>query len=84
MTGSPYFAAIIVASLVWVTYCWATRLVHGTPGYLATNATYIVTALSCAYSFYKAIVTDPGYVPKADSDTEIKMASPPSGARHTL
>lgn len=73
MTGSPYFAAIIVASLFWVTYCWATRLVRGTPGHLVPNAVYIISATLCAYSFYKAVVTDPGYVPKADSDTEVKM-----------
>lgn len=29
VTGSPYFAAIICASLIWVTYCWATRLIQG-------------------------------------------------------
>lgn len=92
MTGSPYFAAIITASLVWVTYCWITRLLRGglplcptkqvsqmtaigTPGYLATNATFLISLLACTYNFYKGIVTDPGYVPKAESDTEVKMVS---------
>lgn len=89
MTGSPYFAAIIVASLIWVTYCWATRLIRGqrvlanvlpmllitagTPGYLVTNAVFVISLGLCTFNFYKGIVTDPGYVPKADSDTEVKM-----------
>ncbi|ELU39941.1 hypothetical protein AG1IA_06029 [Rhizoctonia solani AG-1 IA] len=30
LTGSPYFAGIILGSLVWVTWGWATILVHGT------------------------------------------------------
>ena len=73
VTGSPYFSAIIVASLIWVTYSWATRLLRGTPGYLATNTIYILSAVACAYNLYKGITTDPGFVPKAISDTEIKM-----------
>lgn len=92
MTGSPYFAAIICASLLWVTYCWITRLIQGkesvseelwsrtltllgTPGYLVTNAVYLVSVTLCTYNFYKGITTDPGFVPKAVSDTEIKMVS---------
>jgi hypothetical protein len=73
VTGSPYFSAIIVASLIWVTYSWATRLLRGTPGYLATNTIYILSAVACAYNLYKGITTDPGFVPKSISDTEIKM-----------
>ncbi len=29
VSKSPYFAAIITASLVWVGYCWVTRLLLG-------------------------------------------------------
>jgi palmitoyltransferase len=58
-----------------VTYCWATRLLRGTPGYLATNAIYFLSAALCAYNLYKGITTDPGYVPKSVSDSEIKMVS---------
>lgn len=75
VTGSPYFSAIILASLIWVTYSWATRLLRGTPGYLATNAIYILSATACAYNLYKGITTDPGFVPKAVNDTEIKSVS---------
>ena len=75
VTGSPYFAAIIVASLIWVTYSWATRLLSGTPGYLTTNAIYGISAASCAYNLYKGITTDPGYVPKSLGDSEVKMVS---------
>jgi hypothetical protein len=82
VTGSPYFAAIIVASLIWVTYSWATRLLTGTPGYLATNAIYGTSAALCAYNLYRGITTDPGYVPKSLGDSEIKTVSyvVPSGA----
>lgn len=77
VTGSAYFSAIIVASLIWVTYSWATRLLRDTPGYMATNAIFIVSATGCAYNLYKGITTDPGYVPKSISDTEIKIVSLP-------
>lgn len=30
LTASPYFAAIIIASLIWVFWAWATRLATGT------------------------------------------------------
>lgn len=32
VTSSPYFAAIILASMVWVGWCWATKLVRGKLG----------------------------------------------------
>ena len=40
-----------------------------------TNAVYFVSVTLCTYNFYKGISTDPGFVPKAVSDTEIKMVS---------
>ena len=32
VTQSPYFAGIITASMIWVTYAWATRLMNRTSG----------------------------------------------------
>ncbi|ORY23544.1 DHHC palmitoyltransferase-domain-containing protein [Naematelia encephala] len=74
VSASPYFASIIFASLVWVAYGWATRLVTGTPGHAIANLTFLASLIACSWSFYKAIVTDPGFVPKALTDSEIKMA----------
>lgn len=34
---SPYFAGIIAASMLWVGYGWATRLVRGTPSSLSVD-----------------------------------------------
>lgn len=72
MANSPFYAAIITASLTWVAYCWATRLVTGAPGYLWSNLGFFVSFLACSFSFYKAIVTDPGFIPLAENDEEVK------------
>jgi hypothetical protein len=67
---SPFFASVIIASLVWVTYCWATRLL----GTLA-SAIYPIAAGVCVWSFYKSIRTDPGFV-DADGDAKMVRAYP--------
>ncbi|KAL1406928.1 palmitoyltransferase akr1 [Vanrija albida] len=72
ITASPYFAGIITGSLLWVFYTWATRLVRGAPGHLFSQLTFFVSFVGCAASFYKAITTDPGYVPKPENDGETK------------
>ncbi|ORX41281.1 DHHC palmitoyltransferase-domain-containing protein [Kockovaella imperatae] len=73
ISSSPHFAAIITASLVWVFYAWATRLLRGTPGHAFTNLAFLVCALLCSASFYKAIRTDPGFVPKPSGGSDVKM-----------
>lgn len=74
ITASPYFAGIITGSLIWVFYTWATRLVRGAPGHLFSQVVFFFSFVGCATSFYKAITTDPGYVPKPENDGETKEA----------
>lgn len=63
---SPYFAAIISASLVIVAYAWLTRLVIGAPGHLVSQALFLAALAGCVFTFVKAIRTDPGFVPRTD------------------
>lgn len=65
---SPYFAAIITASLVIVSYAWLSRLVVGAPGHLVSQALFLAALSGCAFTFVKAIRTDPGYVPRVDAE----------------
>ncbi|CAD6579436.1 MAG: palmitoyltransferase akr1 [Tremellales sp. Tagirdzhanova-0007] len=74
ISASPYFAAIIIGSLVWVFYAWATRLITGTPGHAWGNLGFLVCGLASGYNLYCAIRADPGYVPKAENDAEVKMS----------
>lgn len=71
--SSPYFAAIITASIIVVSYAWVSRLLVGAPGHLVSQAGFFVSGAACAFFFYKAICTDPGYVPRLDAE-EMKEA----------
>lgn len=61
VTKSPYFAAIIASSMVYVGGSWATLLLNGTPGHLTLNLVFIVSLSTCAYNFFKAVKMDPGW-----------------------
>lgn len=74
MASSPFYAAIITASLFWVFYCFVTRLLTGTPGYLYSQLGFFVSFSLCAFTFYKSIRTDPGFIPKPENDDECKEA----------
>ena len=34
---------------------------------------FFVSFAGCCWNFYKAITTEPGFVPKASNDSEVKM-----------
>jgi palmitoyltransferase len=72
--GSPFYAAIITGSLIWVFYAWASRLATHTSGYMWSNISFFVSFVLCAGFFYLAIVTDPGFVPKPETEEETKGA----------
>lgn len=72
VSTSNYFASIITASLIWVGYCWISRFVINTPGYAFSNLGFIIMFVGCCWTFWNAIVTDPGFVPKGQQDAEIK------------
>jgi len=42
------------------------------------NLAFFVSGVTCAYSLYRGIVTDPGYVPKPVNDSEVKLVSKPT------
>lgn len=72
ITKSPYLAGIITSSLFWVGYGWLTRLAFGTPDSLLTNFVFVVSWFVCAYAYYRACTLEPGFVPKASSQKQLK------------
>ncbi|KAK1921247.1 hypothetical protein DB88DRAFT_94750 [Papiliotrema laurentii] len=75
VASSPHFASIIIASMVWVFYAWATRLINGTPGHGIADLCFFVSFALCVYHFFKSMCSDPGYISTASSDAEIKYVS---------
>ncbi|KAJ6626002.1 hypothetical protein B0H10DRAFT_569190 [Mycena sp. CBHHK59/15] len=69
---TPYFAGIICGSMVWVLYCWFTRLVHQTQSHAFTHLLFALCVGLCAYNFFRAVMLDPGTCPKPASDAELK------------
>ncbi|KAJ8474337.1 hypothetical protein ONZ45_g15983 [Pleurotus djamor] len=69
---TPYFAGIIAGSIIWVAYCWISRLVHQTESHALAHLGFALSAGLCAYNFFRAITLDPGTCPKPASDGELK------------
>ncbi|KAG8811607.1 palmitoyltransferase akr1 [Serendipita sp. 400] len=42
VTNSPYCAGIIIGTMVWLGWCWFTRIVYNTPGYVTANLAFCV------------------------------------------
>ncbi|KAH8822648.1 ankyrin [Flagelloscypha sp. PMI_526] len=70
--GTPYFAGIITASIVWVTYCWLSRLVQDTSSHPFAHLLYALCTMLCSYNFFRAITLDAGSCPKPSSDAELR------------
>ena len=56
--------------------CLMNTLTTATPGHAFADLGFFVSFLVCTWSFYKAIRTDPGFVPRPTSDQETRMVSP--------
>ncbi|KAF7420921.1 palmitoyltransferase akr1 [Pleurotus ostreatus] len=69
---TPYFAGIIAGSMIWVLYCWVTRLLNQTESHAFTHLSFGLAVGLCAYNFFRAITLDPGTCPKPASDGELK------------
>ncbi|KAL0566951.1 palmitoyltransferase akr1 [Marasmius crinis-equi] len=72
VNNTPYFAGIIMGSVIWVLFCWFTRLLQATESHAFTNLTFAVAAGLCVYNFCRAVMLDPGTCPKPASDGELK------------
>ncbi|RDB17708.1 Palmitoyltransferase AKR1 [Hypsizygus marmoreus] len=72
VNATPYFAGIIFGSMIWVLYCWFTRLVQQTQSHALTHLAFALSVGLCAYNFFRAITLDPGTCPKPASDGELK------------
>ncbi|KAK4045971.1 palmitoyltransferase akr1 [Microbotryomycetes sp. JL201] len=69
---SPYLCAIIAASIFWATYVWLTRFVPSCPGYAVSNLLCGIFILLLSYNFFRAVTLDPGWIPFATNDMELK------------
>ncbi|KAF8233999.1 hypothetical protein L208DRAFT_1264147 [Tricholoma matsutake] len=69
---TPYFAGIISGSMVWVLFCWFTRLVQQSQSHSFIHLTFALTVGLCAYNFFRSITLDPGTCPRPTSDAELK------------
>ncbi|EIW76594.1 hypothetical protein CONPUDRAFT_157779 [Coniophora puteana RWD-64-598 SS2] len=69
---SPYFAGIIAASLIWVGFCWARRLLGQTESHPFVHLGFALSLGLCAYNFFRSITLDPGLCPKPANDGELK------------
>ncbi|KAG5337091.1 hypothetical protein C0989_010832 [Termitomyces sp. Mn162] len=69
---TPYFAGIIFGSMIWVLFCWFTRLVRQTQSHAFTHFSFAITVGLCVYNFFRSVTLDPGTCPKPASDGELK------------
>ncbi|KIK98273.1 hypothetical protein PAXRUDRAFT_702258 [Paxillus rubicundulus Ve08.2h10] len=69
---SPYFAGIIAASMLWVSYSWLTRLLRETQNHPFIHLAFALIVGLCAYNFFRAITLDPGPCPGPANDGELK------------
>ncbi|KAF8626642.1 hypothetical protein AX15_004736 [Amanita polypyramis BW_CC] len=72
LNQTPYFSGIIAASIVWVLYCWISRLIPYTQDNSLIHFLFAITVGLCIYNFFRAITLDPGTCPKPTSDGELK------------
>ncbi|KAI5115998.1 hypothetical protein M0805_009257 [Coniferiporia weirii] len=69
---SPYYAGIISGSMVWVAYCWVTRLLHQTQHHPFVHLTFALAYGLCAYNFVRSITLDAGTCPKPANEGELR------------
>ncbi|PPR00301.1 hypothetical protein CVT24_004591 [Panaeolus cyanescens] len=69
---TPYFAGIISGSILWVVYCWITRLVQQAQDHPFAQFLFALSVGLCTYNFFRATTLDPGTCPKPSSDEELK------------
>lgn len=78
VTGSPYYVAIITASIIWVGYAWLAFLVKGAMGRPLTQLVFATSLAICSFNFYRAIRADPGYSKQLENE-EARAVSLPGG-----
>ncbi|TIB63112.1 hypothetical protein E3P77_03643 [Wallemia ichthyophaga] len=73
LVKTPFLASIVLSSMLWLTYCWVTRLVWNTMEHPLANVLFIISLTVCVWNFLRAIHLDPGTVPRPSSQSEIKQ-----------
>ncbi|CAG8522769.1 11421_t:CDS:2 [Acaulospora morrowiae] len=72
MMRTPYFTSIFQASAFWVGATWLHRILLVTSYLFVANITFVVSYFFAMYSFYTAVLADPGFIPKLNSEEDKK------------
>ncbi|KAH8112127.1 DHHC palmitoyltransferase-domain-containing protein [Phellopilus nigrolimitatus] len=78
---SPYYSGIIFGSMVWVAYCWVTRLVQQTQHHAFVHLSFAIAYGLCVYNFVRSITLDAGTCPKPANDGELRAKTLQSEGR---
>ncbi|CAN6627334.1 palmitoyltransferase Akr1p [Trichomonascus vanleenenianus] len=71
LTQSPILSGIFAGSCFWVLVCYVLEVLPATFGRAPlVNALFAVTFGTVLYTFFRAMLMDPGYVPKLSGVTE--------------
>ncbi|TIA87859.1 hypothetical protein E3P99_02900 [Wallemia hederae] len=73
LVKTPFLASIVLSSILWLTYCWVTRLVWNTMDHPLANIVFVISLTVCTWNFLRAMQLDPGTVPRPSSQSEIKQ-----------
>ncbi|CAO3666583.1 unnamed protein product [Umbelopsis ramanniana] len=74
MLKTPYFSSIFQATSFWVLVTWLLVIAKSTSHMLLTNFVFIVSYLVAMAAFYRAVLTDPGFISKNLSREEQRAA----------
>lgn len=67
---SNYFLAVVSASVAWVGWEWARKLVHATPGFAIWNLAFAIAWLVAVWNLFRASTLEPGYAPRSQTETD--------------
>ncbi|KAG0163615.1 palmitoyltransferase akr1 [Apophysomyces sp. BC1015] len=81
---TPYFSSIFQASAFWVLVTWAVVLVPATAHMLFANLIMMISYSIAMYSFYTAVMADPGFVDNKLSKEAQRAAILELAEEHTL
>ncbi|RHZ89336.1 hypothetical protein Glove_16g188 [Diversispora epigaea] len=70
---TPYFTSLFQASAFWVGATWVFKILLATSYLFVANIIFVTTFFVALYSFYTAVLADPGFVPKLHSREEQKQ-----------
>ncbi|RKP06523.1 ankyrin repeat-containing domain protein, partial [Thamnocephalis sphaerospora] len=84
MMKAPYFSAIFQASAFWVGATWITRILWHTSDALFANLIFGCSFVIALWSFFQAVLRDPGFVPQLHTRNERRRLVQELAKEHML